>query len=53
MNFYFTQQEADYILAVLAERQFKESAGMIQKIQQQAQHQIAPGTIVDTGDAPV
>lgn len=41
MQFEFTVEEINYILNVLAERPFKESAAMIQKIQAQAQPQAA------------
>lgn len=42
MRFEFTVEEANYVLSVLAERPFKESAAIIQKMQSQAQSQIQP-----------
>lgn len=39
MNLYLEEQEINYLLAVLAERPFKESAALISKIQSQAKEQ--------------
>ena len=41
MTFNLTKDQADYLIAVLAERPYKESAPMIALLQQQAQSQLS------------
>jgi len=52
MKFEFSQDEATYLINVLAERPYKESAGLIAKMHEQAQGQIeAVKTDEDTADS--
>ena len=42
LKFEFTQEEANFVVAALAKQPFEAVAGLITKIQQQAQPQLAP-----------